>query len=149
VTGHIVTLVLDGAISRVECKACGSIHKYRETPKQQIARKKQPAVRHVRVGQERREGRIVTTEVRQDTTAIPTAPERGRGGGKRENAWREAMRRHDGEPAHPYSMHNAFQPHTLLHHPLFGQGEILDVTRPDKMRVLFQEGIKILRCKLT
>ncbi|MDR1360353.1 MAG: hypothetical protein LBJ82_05150, partial [Deltaproteobacteria bacterium] len=40
VTGHIATLVLDGVVSRVECKACGSIHKYRETPDPQAGRAK-------------------------------------------------------------------------------------------------------------
>jgi hypothetical protein len=130
----------------VECKACGSIHKYRDAPAPQ---KDQKAA--ARSNPARREGRTAA-DARKDTAAFPAPAspgQRRRGAGKREDAWEEAMRRHDGEPARPYSMQSAYQPHTLLLHPLFGQGEILDVTRPDKMSVLFREGVKILRCKLS
>jgi hypothetical protein len=46
-------------------------------------------------------------------------------------------------------MQGTFQARTLLRHPVFGQGEILEITKPDKMQVLFREGVKILRCKLS
>jgi hypothetical protein len=150
VTGHIVTLVLNGAVSRVECRACGSIHKYYDAPATRAAGKKPPALRHARAGQSREEVR--TAGSRRDATAVPAAvtPGQGRRSAlKRENAWQEAMRRHEGEQARPYSMQDAFQPQSLLDHPLFGPGEILAITKPDKMNVLFRDGVKILRCKLS
>ena len=150
-TGHVVMLVLEGCVNKVECKACGSVHKYRDAVKQPMAVKRQAAVRHVKAGQSREEGRVVASESRR----VAVAPARTgkpspqkRGAAKTENAWQEAMLRHQGESATPYSMSSPFQPAMLVEHPAFGLGEVIEVTRPDKVTILFQSGVKILRCKL-
>ncbi|MDR2160716.1 MAG: hypothetical protein LBO77_01015 [Desulfovibrio sp.] len=119
VTGHIVLLILNGVVARVECRACGSVHRHRRNP-----------------------GEEAPAENRR-----PSLPARGAGrSGEAKSAWGEAMRRHEGEGARPYAMDGVFSPRSLILHPVFGRGEVLEVLRPDKMRVLFQEGVKVLRC---
>ena len=44
-------------------------------------------------------------------------------------------------------MNNAYQTRDLIEHPVFGKGEVISITPPDKITVLFQEGVKALRCK--
>lgn len=151
ITGHVVMVVLEGCPTKVECKACGSVHKFRDAGKQPTAVRRQPAVRHVKAGQAREEGRVVASESRPISHAparTAKAPAPKRGGAKTAVAWQETMLRHSGETPIPYSMQSAFQVRNLVEHPLFGPGEVLEVTRPDKMSVLFQEGVKVLRCKV-
>lgn len=151
-TGHVVMLVLDGQIAKVECKACGSIHKYRDAAKRAVSVKREASVRHVKAGQTREEGRTVSTESRtvakSPASTGRAAPVRKSAAAKLESAWQEAMLRHSGEEAAPYSMNASFTTGTLMEHPVFGLGEVTAVARPDKVTVLFQEGIKVLRCKL-
>lgn len=156
ITGHVIMIVLGGQITKVECKACGSVHKYRDAVKQPAAVKREPAVRHVKAGQTREESRVVASESRPARAprtpgtgaASAAAKSRKASAAKIESAWQESMFKHSGETATPYSMSSSFQPRMLVEHPLFGLGEVLEVAKPDKMTVLFQDGMKILRCKL-
>lgn len=154
ITGHVVMLVLDGEISKVECKACGSIHKYRETtirlrPKLQSGQ----SVRKVRAGESRDQAtELYPARSTRSTTPKSAGGKSGTGrklsGAKLELAWQEAMLRHSADTPLAYSMQEAYQPLSLIEHPVFGKGEILKVLPPDKMEVLFQEGVKVLRCKV-
>ena len=146
-TGHVVMLVLDGEISKVECKACGSVHKYREA-KAAKPRSQQPSVRRVRAGQSREQALEVRPAPRK-TAASPTrqAP-RSASRAKLETAWQEAMVRHSGETPLAYAMANTYAAQDFLEHPVFGRGEVIAVIPPDKMDVLFEDGVKTLRCKL-
>lgn len=146
VTGHVVMLVLGGVIDKVECKACGSVHKYREA--KLAATKKGPAsVRHVRAGQSREEGKDIGPRS-TPKRAASAAPRRSTQAAKIESAWQEAMVRHSAETPKPYAMSSTFEQQDFIEHPSFGRGEVIKLTAPDKMDVLFQEGIKTLRCKL-
>ncbi len=150
VTGHVVMVIVDGAIMKVECKACGSVHKFRETklPGKKVAA---PSVRRVKAGQDRDTavdvGRVPSTRaVKAPSAAVITAARRN--AVKLESAWQEAMVRHSAEKPLPYSMETPYGTGDFLEHPSFGRGEVIAVMRPDKMEVLFQEGVKTLRCKL-
>ena len=151
VTGHVVMLVLDGVVAKVECKACGSVHKYRETRLPGAGKKQQASVRHVRAGQNREQGKDLGPAPRSSRPASATgtgAPRRSSAAAKLESAWQEAMVRHSAETPVPYAMANAYSIRDFLDHPVFGRGEVVSVTAPDKMDVLFQDGMKTLRCKV-
>lgn len=151
ITGHVVMLVLDGVITKVECKACGSVHKYRETRPVRPGRVKEEGVRHVRAGQSREQAKEigVSKAPRSQSASGPKlSVAKRRSSAKLESAWQEAMVRHSAESPLPYAMGNTYAPQDYLDHPVFGRGEVLSVTEPDKMDVLFQEGVKTLRCKV-
>lgn len=135
VTGHIVMLVLDGAIARVECRACGSVHKYyASTPVK--SKSASTGIRHVRAGQ----SRGTATEVGGKRTTQSKAA------AKIESAWQEAMVRQTANVPVPYSMSTPMEPGMFIEHPTFGRGEVISVTKPDKAEILFQAGVKLLRC---
>ena len=46
----------------------------------------------------------------------------------------------------PYSMNGTFAVNTLVDHPVFGTGAVVELLPPDKMDVMFKEGVKRLRC---
>jgi hypothetical protein len=58
------------------------------------------------------------------------------------------MQRHGGKKALPYSMNSSYMQQAFIEHSVFGKGEVISVTPPDKMTVLFQGGVKVLRCKV-
>lgn len=149
ITGHVVMLVLDGVISKVECKACGSVHKHRESRLAKPGRAKEDGVRHVRAGQSREQAKEIGAPKapRAPASSGPKLSAAKRSSAKLESAWQEAMVRHSAESPVPYAMAGTFAPQDFLEHPAFGRGEVLSVTPPDKMDVLFQEGVKTLRCK--
>jgi len=149
ITGHVIMLVLDGRIAKVECKACGSIHKYRDVRLPKTGTKERASVRHVRAGQEREQGRDLGPKPKSGS-ARAGAPSSGTlrksaSAAKLESAWQEAMVRHSAETPVRYAMNNAYKVQDFLEHPVFGRGEVITVA-PGKMDVLFQEGIKTLRC---
>ena len=149
VTGHVVMLVLDGQIAKVECKACGSVHKYREY-RPQATGKQAPSLRRVRAGQSRDaavdvgapRARAASTSGQKSAPAVP------RGAAKLHSAWQESMVRLSAQTPRPYSMQEAFEVDSLLEHPSFGRGVVLKAIKPDKIDVLFEDGLKTLRCKL-
>lgn len=152
ITGHVVMLVLDGEIAKVECKACGSIHKYRESKAVKAPRGQGTSVRRVRAGESR--DKAVDLGPPRMSTGSRSGSERRIEGQKRtsfakiEAAWQEAMLRHSAETPLTYSMSGTFEKQAFIEHPVFGKGEVITLLPPDKMDVLFQEGVKTLRCKL-
>jgi hypothetical protein len=152
VTGHVVMLVLDGQIARVECKACGSVHKYREIRLPGAGAKERASVRHVRAGQEREQGRDLGPKPKSASSRAGTtsgAPRKSASAAKLESAWQAAMVRHSAETPLPYAMNNTYKMQDFLEHPVFGRGEVIKVASPGKIEVLFQDGVKILRCGST
>jgi hypothetical protein len=138
-------ILIDGTIAKVECKACGSIHKYKE---QQVkSNEKFPATSTVPTRTKQSHTKINTADLtlnkqRNNTTF------RSVSASKAEQAWHEAMLRHNNENPLPYSMNGGYAQHNFIIHDIFGKGEVISLTPPDKMSVLFKSGIKILRCKL-
>jgi len=152
ITGHVIMLVLDGQIAKVECKACGSIHKYRNVRLPRAGAKERGSVRHVRAGQEREQGRdlgpgakSISARATRTGTQSSATPRKSTSVAKLESAWQEAMVRHNTEKPLHYAMSDAYKTQDFLEHPVFGRGEVITVA-PGKMDVLFQEGIKTLRC---
>ncbi len=152
IMGHVIVAMVDGRVAKVECCACGSVHKYYPpeaktgTPKERVMR--------VRAGMERgdavlAESRKVSRESRPAAASPPATKatrQNVRLAGELERQWQEALARNPGSPA-AYSMHGSFALGSLVDHPTFGVGMVLALTPPDKMEILFREGVKALRCR--
>jgi hypothetical protein len=62
-----------------------------------------------------------------------------------EQRWNQAMASIVAQPV-PYNMNGKFPVRALVEHPVFGVGAVIELFPPDKMDVLFREGVKRLRC---
>lgn len=151
VTGHVIVALVEGEVAKVECCACGSVHKF--YPAEKPAKRVTESPVRVQSGQER--GEVVQEKARktprpkaEPKPKLPTKAEQhtARVRSELERQWREALARTPATPV-PYSMSGAFGLGSLVDHPTFGIGIVLALTPPDKMEILFQEGIKALRCQ--
>ena len=141
VMGHTIVAMVGSTVAKVECRICGSVHRYR------------PPVRET-------SGASVTMKRGRDGTAVPSrisAPASApRPAAPRKKAnkpdpasqaralWVAMSNKRADETARPYAMHESFAAQELVNHPLFGLGEVRAIIPPDKMDVLFQDGIKRL-----
>ena len=146
VTGHVVMACLDGVPVKVECRACGSVHKY-VAPEAQARPKVEKTVR-VKAGHNRAEA--VDATVRAEKRAAAPRPSReqqqlARRAEENENRWNSLVAGRAATPV-PYSMNGTFAVNTLVDHPVFGTGAVVELLPPDKMDVMFKEGVKRLRC---
>lgn len=139
VTGHVIVAQVGGQIVKVECCACGSVHKY-YPPKAEKALA-DSGVRRVRQGTDRKEAisakRPAVTRGSSRAAAEAAAIEK---------SWRETLERPSSPEPRPYVMDIPLQKGDVVEHSAFGLGTVLAVVRPDKAEILFREGIKNLRC---
>lgn len=151
VTGHVIVALVDGQVAKVECCACGSVHKYYPPE----APTRQAKARPVRVQSGRERGEVVLEQARKTpkpkAEPKPKAPTRAEQQTARlqaelERQWQEALARNPATPV-PYAMSGSFVLGGLVDHPTFGVGMVLALTPPDKMEILFREGVKALRCQ--
>lgn len=154
VTGHVVMACLDGMPIKVECRACGSVHKY-AAPEAARRAKAETTVR-VKAGHTRAEAVDATVkaekrvaEVLEKKVAAPrlsrAEQQNARRAEENEQQWNSIMARTVATPQ-PYSMNGTFALRSTVEHPLFGTGVVVELLPPDKMDVMFREGVKRLRC---
>lgn len=157
VTGHVVMACLDGMPIKVECRACGSVHKY-AAPSAAPRRKAETTVR-VKAGHTRADA--VDTAVKAEKfverlseksaekKAAPRVSKAEQASMRKaeesEQRWNQAMAVTAAVPV-PYNMNGRFPERSIVEHPVFGAGVVLELLPPDKMDVLFREGVKRLRC---
>lgn len=142
ITGHVIVAQVGGQIVKVECCACGSVHKY-YPPKAETALA-DSGVRRVRQGGDRKEAmsasRAATPRAaRTSSRALAEAA-------ALEKSWREQLERPSSPAPRPYAMSMSLQKGDVVEHPVFGLGTVQAIARPDKAEILFREGIKVLRC---
>lgn len=139
VTGHVIVAFVDGAIARVECRACGSNHKYYSADQD----------RHIGKTQGIRDSVPGRTKAKKQTSGMPKNTDRKSrlAAEKAEQAWREALESSAGRRAKAYALDLELSPGDVVEHPLFGTGSVQAVQRPDKAEVLFYDGKRLLRCR--
>lgn len=137
ITGHAIVSILDGEIAKVECRGCGSVHKYRPGPKAAPSKAKTSS---------------------QASTKNKKAPSKGKKGptAKEKEAqqlaeqwydqWQKRIEHKDPAEAKTYSMQGQYQANDLIDHTSFGLGIVQRTIPPNKMDVLFHTGEKRLRC---
>ena len=146
ITGHVVMACLDGLPVKVECRACGSVHKY-IAPEARVRQKMEKIVR-VKAGHNRAEVVDATVKAEKRTVSSPHSREEKiavRRNEENEQRWNDLVAGRAAAPL-PYSMTGSFAVDTLVEHPVFGTGAVVELLPPDKMDVVFKTGLKRLRC---
>lgn len=139
VTGHVIVALVGGVVVKVECCACGSVHKYYP-----------PATaKDTAAGSARRSG--TATERKSASASKPKAAPRGQARAAQaaaatENAWRTALERPSAPAAKPYSMTSPLALGDTVEHPVFGLGSVRSIVPPNKAEILFRDGMRLLRC---
>lgn len=81
-------------------------------------------------------------KVRNDKVRSTAQPRKTRS----QAQWENLMAAADKESAIPYNMKTPVKTGNIINHPSFGLGQILSTTRPNKMEIIFEQGIKLLLC---
>lgn len=139
--------MVGGEVVKVECLACGSVHKFRPLNKPARVKSQAPVVRHARSGVSREEAVAYSRSEAARKAAVTRAATRAAQEAQAtEVAWKMAMSRQAEDSGRAYDMNSSFVTGEVISHPKFGLGEVREVTRPNKMEVLFQDGLRVLRC---
>lgn len=122
VTTHHVVVVVDGKVTKVQCKLCGGRHIYRSPAAEKSPVKRTPKPKKNAIPARR----------------VPLVAEE----------WEKMFKSADPSRAIPYSMVGTFPVGALIEHHTFGLGFSKRVIRPNKVEVLFKDSIKTLICVL-
>ena len=151
ITGHVIVALVGDEIVKVECRACGSVHKYYPpaTPKEPRAK---AAVCRVKAGETRKEAvNSFKPTASPSTSAVsPSAVSRAAAKAQKaaedmEQNWQRTMNK-TAAASRPYAMTEKFAVGDIVEHPKFGSGVVQELFPPDKMQILFRDGTKMLRC---
>jgi len=122
---HVVMYEIDGAISGVKCKTCGSEHKYRG----EKARGKSRAVAPRSVQEKR--GKTASAS-RKETNQSPIR-------------WELKYSEMNAElPAKAYRIQDTYRVNDVIRHPVFGLGFVERVISGTRMDVLFKDAVKLM-----
>ncbi len=117
---HEILSMKDGHADKVQCTLCNHQRKYRP-----------PAV------QKTVEERLLikNTEARRSQNAT------------QRKQWETLSQSMDRTKALHYSMAETYKSKTIVDHPVFGLGQVQRVLGSQKVEILFEDGVKIMRCK--
>jgi hypothetical protein len=87
-----------------------------------------------------------STTVKSTSTAAPRAPRKDPQQSDRDE-WLSLRSNMRFDRAIAYSMNGKFRVDDLVDHPVFGFGVVKLIVPPNKMQVLFEDGVKLLRCQ--
>ncbi|PLX80092.1 MAG: hypothetical protein C0616_09155 [Desulfuromonas sp.] len=118
----LITLVNDNP-ARVICNTCDHEHSYRTSSSVLDASLGKVSIR------------------KTDSRRSSLSPQE-----KEKREWRALRPIMECDSASTYSSSREFRLHSLIKHPDFGLGVVKKSVPPHKMKVLFEDGIKTLRC---
>jgi hypothetical protein len=130
VLNHRIVALVEDTIVRVECNTCQGVHNYHAPP----------AVKEAKVP------KSAAASKPRSTPAAPRTSKKDPVEMEREE-WASLQPTFDPDRAHPYTMTGRYKVKHLIAHPSFGLGVVKAVVTPQKMQVLFKDGIKLLRCQ--
>ncbi len=130
VLNHRIVAMVEGKVVRVECNTCNGVHNYYPPPS----------------AKEAKAPRITVAGKARSTTAVPRMPRKDPAEIEREE-WASLQPTFDYDKAIAYNMNGTYQVKRLVLHPSFGLGIVKVLIVPNKMQVLFKDGIKLLRCQ--
>lgn len=148
VMGHTIMAMVGEEIIKAECRACGSVHRYR-APARAAGGKTTVVMKKGRGGEPAVSRQAVMAEASRPAMPKGGARKRVSAACAAQEAWRTAMRRREGQAPRPYAMAESFAVGEFIEHPTFGNGEVVAVAAPDKMDVIFELGTKRLLCNKT
>lgn len=129
VLNHRIVAMVEEKVVRVECNTCNGVHNYHAPPTAKEAKAPKKA----------------STAKPRSTSAVPRVSRRDPVEVEREE-WASIQPTFDHDKVVPYDMNGRFNVKRLILHPVFGIGLVKTVIVPNKMQVLFKDGIKLLRC---
>jgi len=113
---HRIILMDGEKPGRVLCLTCNTERKYKEPSQSTLKR------------------------ARKKATGKPTKAEQAR----QENEWRILLGETDVTPK-KYNINESFDMNDHVAHPKFGKGLVVGFNHPDKVRIFFDDGLKILK----
>ena len=119
ITNHTIIAMTDAGPAKVQCNTCNGQHKYRSP----VAASK-------------------STTPRKPSTRRSVDPKIAEC-----KEWETLRPEMNSKQAITYSMTTAFKVKNLMQHPTFGLGIVQRVAGPQKVEVLFEDGLKTMRCK--
>jgi len=126
VMNHRIIAMVEGKVVRVECNTCGGAHNYHPPEK--------PKAASTTAG-----SRKPAAPARTSSKKDPAAAERAE--------WASLRPTMNTERATAYDMSGSYRVNNLVEHPTFGLGVVKRLVPTSKIEVLFEAGIKLLRCK--
>ncbi len=136
VMGHTVMVMLGGQIARVECRACGSVHRFRPAGKSAaLAGAAMP-----------RERKAASAGGASRSPSVPASRKENAAAVTARAQWLAMAERRKGDTPTAYQPALRFAPRELVQHSVFGLGEVIAFIAPDKIDVLFENGVKRLIC---
>ncbi len=130
ILNHRIVAMVEDKVVRVECNTCGGVHNYYPPP----------------TAKESRAAKIVKERSAARVSATPRSSKKDPTESDREE-WASLRPTMQIDRAQDYNMNGAFRVNSLILHPTFGLGFVKLLIAPNKMQVLFQVGIKLLRCQ--
>lgn len=129
ILNHRIVAMVGDKVVRVECNTCGGVHNYYPPPT--VKAVKTPG------------GSAIA---KKTAPSSPRAPKRDPQQSDRDE-WLSLRANMRIDRAIVYSMTGKFRADDLVDHPVFGLGVVKQIVPPNKMQVLFEDGIKLLRCQ--
>ena len=123
---HTIVSMLEARPARVQCNTCGGVHNYRKEKVAKPAAKAAP-------------GKAASGK------AAPRQPRKAPGEFARQE-WVALLVEQDAARAIPYNMQAVLKLGSLVKHPTFGLGVVKQLPGANKAEILFEDGIKLLRC---
>lgn len=130
ILNHRIVAMVEDKVVRVECNTCGGVHNYYPPP----------------TAKEARAAKIAKEPSAARASATPRSSKKDPTESDREE-WASLRPTMQIDRAQDYNMNGAFRVNSLILHPTFGLGFVKLLIAPNKMQVLFQDGIKLLRCQ--
>jgi hypothetical protein len=122
VMNHTIVSMVQARPARVQCNTCGGVHNYRKEkasgPTPSRSPKPPPATR----------------QTRKDP------------GNATHQEWAAMHLDQDASAAIAYDMQARYKVGNLVKHPKFGLGVVKTLIGVNKVEILFEEGLKLLRC---
>lgn len=130
ILNHRIVAMVEDKVVRVECNTCGGVHNYYPPPTAKEAR--------------------VLKQAKNSDSPKASAPSRSSKKDPHESdreEWASLRPTMQIDRAIDYDMNSTYRVNALLNHSVFGLGYVKNLIAPNKMQVLFQDGIKLLRCQ--
>lgn len=142
ITGHVIVALVGGAIVKVECLACKSVHKYYPPVTEKAVREKKTVCR-VKPGEDRK-GAVSASRPMSKAMETKTALKARKVAEDLEQSWQRSLNLTSAAPK-PYAMDGVFAKGDVVDHSIFGQG-IVQSVQNDRMQLMFRDGVKLLKC---
>lgn len=133
ILNHRIVAMVEGKVVRVECNTCNGVHNYYPPP----TAKEVKAAKISKVTKDPSSAR--TSSAPRSSKKDPTEADR--------EEWASLKTTMQIDRAQDYDMNGAYRLNSLILHSVFGLGVVKRLILPNKMQVLFQDGIKLLRCQ--